>query len=90
MTLIGQMTGQVMNPIMDMTEITPKVIGTIGLILLPLRKLTASEDKHQDVIPEDGQTDKINQFCFFRHSLVPIIRTRTCRGSHIRASVSCL
>ena len=34
MTPIGQMTGQVMNPIM---EITPKVIGTIGLTLLPLR-----------------------------------------------------
>ena len=39
MTHIGQMTGQVMvmNPTMDMMEITPKVIGTIGLILLPLR-----------------------------------------------------
>ena len=34
---IGQMTGQVMNPTMDMMETTPKVIGTIGLILLPLR-----------------------------------------------------
>ena len=37
MTHIGQMTGKVMNPIMDMMEITPKVIGTIGLTLLPLR-----------------------------------------------------
>ena len=37
MTHTGQMTGQVMNPTMDMTEITPKVIGTIGRILLPLR-----------------------------------------------------
>ena len=37
MTHIGQMTGQVMNPIIDMMEITPKVIGTIGLTLLPLR-----------------------------------------------------
>ena len=37
MTPIGQMTGEDMNPIMDMTEITPKVIGTIGRILLPLR-----------------------------------------------------
>ena len=37
MTHTGQMTGQVMNPTMDMMEITPKVIGTIGHILLPLR-----------------------------------------------------
>ena len=37
MTPTGQMTGQVMNPTMDMMEITPKVIGTIGHILLPLR-----------------------------------------------------
>ena len=37
MTHTGQMTGQVMNPTMDMTEITPKVIGTIGRTLLPLR-----------------------------------------------------
>ena len=37
MTPIGQMTGQDMNPTMDMMEITPKVIGTIGLILFPLR-----------------------------------------------------
>ena len=37
MTPTGQMTGEDMNPIMDMTEITPKVIGTIGLTLLPLR-----------------------------------------------------
>ena len=37
MTHIGQMTGQHMNPITDMTEITPKVIGTIGLTMLPLR-----------------------------------------------------
>ena len=29
MTHTGQTTGQVMNPTMDMTEITPKVIGTI-------------------------------------------------------------
>ena len=36
MTPIGQMTGQDMNPIMDIMEITPKVIGTIGLTLLPL------------------------------------------------------
>ena len=36
-THIGQMTGQDMNPIMDMMEITPEVIGTIGLILLSLR-----------------------------------------------------
>ena len=36
MTHIGQMTGQVMNPTMDTTEITPKVIG-IGHTLLPLR-----------------------------------------------------
>ena len=28
---------QVMNPTMDTMEITPKVIGTIGLTLLPLR-----------------------------------------------------
>ena len=32
-----QMTGQDMNPTMDTMEITPKVIGTIGLTLLPLR-----------------------------------------------------
>ena len=37
MTPIGQMIGQDMNPITDMMEITPKVIGTIGLTLLPLR-----------------------------------------------------
>ena len=37
MTHIGQMTGQVMNPIKDMKEVTPKVIGTIGLISSPLR-----------------------------------------------------
>ena len=37
MTPTGQMTGQVMNPTMDTMEITPKVIGTIGLTLLPLR-----------------------------------------------------
>ena len=37
MTPIGQMTGQVMNPTMDTMEITPKVIGTIDLTLLPLR-----------------------------------------------------
>ena len=37
MTPIGPMTGQVMNPTMDTMEITPKVIGTIGLTLLPLR-----------------------------------------------------
>ena len=38
MTPTGQMTGQDMNPIiMDTMEITPKVIGTIGLTLLPLR-----------------------------------------------------
>ena len=39
MTPTGQMTGQDMNPIMDTAtmEITPKVIGTIGLTLLPLR-----------------------------------------------------
>jgi len=39
MTHIGQMTGQVMvmNPTMDMMEITPKVIGTIGRTLLTLR-----------------------------------------------------
>ena len=37
MTHIGQMTGQVMNPTMDMMETAPKVIGTIGLISLPLR-----------------------------------------------------
>ena len=37
MTHIGQMTGQVMNPTMDIMEITLKVIGTIGLTLLPLR-----------------------------------------------------
>jgi hypothetical protein len=38
MTPIGQMTGQDMNPILDMMEIiTPKVNGTIGLTLLPLR-----------------------------------------------------
>ena len=36
MTPIGQMTGQDMNPIMDIMEITHKVIGTIGLTLLPL------------------------------------------------------
>ena len=36
MTHIGQTTGQVMNPTMDTTEITPKVIG-IGHTLLPLR-----------------------------------------------------
>ena len=36
-THTGQMTGQVMNPTMDMMETTPKVIGTIGLTLLPLR-----------------------------------------------------
>ena len=37
MTPIGQMTGQVLNPAMDTMEITPMVIGTIGLTLLPLR-----------------------------------------------------
>ena len=37
MTPTGQKTGQGMNPIMDMMEVTPKVIGTIGLTLLPLR-----------------------------------------------------
>ena len=37
MTPTGQMTGQDMNPIMDTMEITPKVIGKIGLTLLPLR-----------------------------------------------------
>ena len=37
MTPIGQLTGQHGNRITDMMEITPKVIGTIGLILLPLR-----------------------------------------------------
>ena len=37
MTHIGQMTGQVMNPTMDMMETILKVIGTIGLILFPLR-----------------------------------------------------
>ena len=50
-------------------------------------ELTESEDKHSDVISEDGQTDEINRFCFFRHSLVPIVRTRTGRSPHIRASV---
>ena len=41
-------------------------------------ELTESEDKHSDVIFEDGQTDKINRFCFsgirlfrlFGHELV--------------------
>ena len=37
MTHIGQMTGQVMNPTMDTMETSPKVLGTIGLTLLPLR-----------------------------------------------------
>ena len=37
MTPIGHVTGQDVNPILDMMEITPKVIGTIGLTLLPLR-----------------------------------------------------
>ena len=37
MTHIGQMTGQVLNPTMDMMETILKVIGTIGHILLPLR-----------------------------------------------------
>ena len=74
MTHIGQMTGQVMNPTMDMMEITPKVIGTA-------EELTKSEDKQSesvDVISEDRQTDQINRFCFsaiclfrfFGHELV--------------------
>ena len=50
-------------------------------------ELTESEDKHSDVIFEDGQTDKINRFCFSGIPLVPIVRTRTCRGPHICASV---
>ena len=82
MTHTGQMTGQVMNPTMYMTEITPKVIGTIGLTYFAsAEELTESEDKHsedEDVIPEDGQADKINRFCFsgicsfrsFGHELV--------------------
>ena len=37
MTPIGQMIGQHMNPITDMMEITPKVIGTICLTMLPLK-----------------------------------------------------
>ena len=38
MTPTGQKTGQGMNPIMDMMEITPKVIGTmVQLVLLCFR-----------------------------------------------------
>jgi hypothetical protein len=36
-TNIGQIIDQVMNPIMDMMEITYKVIDIIDFILLPLR-----------------------------------------------------
>ena len=35
-TPIGQMTGQHGNPTLDMMEITPKMTGTVDLILLPL------------------------------------------------------
>ena len=48
MTPTGQMTGQDMNPTMDTMEITPKVIGTIGLALLSAEELTESEDKHSE------------------------------------------
>ena len=37
MTPIGQMTGQVVNPTMNMMQVTPKVIDTIGLTMLLLR-----------------------------------------------------
>jgi hypothetical protein len=37
MTPIGQMTGQVVNPTMNMMQATPKVIDTIGLTMLLLR-----------------------------------------------------
>ena len=37
MTPTGQMTGQHGNPTMDLMEITPKVTGTVGHTMLPLR-----------------------------------------------------
>ena len=37
MTPTGQMTGQHGNPTMDTMEITFKMIGTVGLTMLPLR-----------------------------------------------------
>ena len=53
-------------------------------------ELTESEDKHSKTsfLRTDRPTKKKDQpVLFFRHSLVPIVRTRTCRSPHIRASV---
>ena len=49
-------------------------------------ELTESEDKHSDVISEDGQTDKTNRFCFsgiclfrsFGHELVEALTMKVC------------
>ena len=67
MTPIGQMTGEDMNPIMDMTEITPKVIWYNWSYFASAEELTEPENKHSensDVISEHGQMDQIDRFCF--------------------------
>ena len=60
MTPTGQMTGQDMNPIMDTAtmEITPKVIGTIGLTLLPLRNWPNPRTSIQKVQTSFLRTDR--------------------------------